>query len=153
MTLVRCALAILVLTSSATAAAEPGPTLDQFDWLVGSWEREVGDGVSIEEWTRVSANVIEGTTVVRIGDALEITEHLRIERFGDRIYYIALPGENAMPTPFELVQHEQGRWVFENPEHDFPTRIIYLSLDATHLRVRIEGPGGEGGIDFDFVRR
>jgi hypothetical protein len=144
--------ATLILFASG-AAAEPGPALDQFDWLVGAWERDVRDGVSIEEWTRVGENVIEGRTVVRRGEALEITEHLRIERFGDRIYYIALPGENAMPTPFELVRHEDGRWIFENPDHDFPTRIIYLRLDPTHLRVRIEDPGGENGIDFDFVRR
>jgi hypothetical protein len=140
---------LIVLVSLAGAGAEPGASLDQFDWLEGAWEREGG---SAEEWKRVSANALEGTAIMERDGVRKVTEHLRIERLGDRIYYIALPLQNPLPTPFALVEHDDDRWVFENPDYDFPTRIVCQRLDATHLRISIEG-SDDGPIDFEFTRR
>ncbi|MFN0099129.1 MAG: DUF6265 family protein, partial [Gemmatimonadaceae bacterium] len=39
---------------------------------------------------------------------------------------------------------------FENPAHDFPTRITYRRVGSDSLLVRVEGPG-QGGALRGFV--
>jgi hypothetical protein len=83
------------------------------------------------------------------------TESLRLERLGDDVFYTARPRQNLFPTAFRLIESDARRFVFENPEHDFPQRIVYERIGATKLHVRIEGDdsGESHGVDFHFVRR
>jgi hypothetical protein len=48
----------------------------------------------------------------------------------------------------------QWEAVFENPDHDFPNRIIYRTPDADSLFARIEGKrnGRVSGVDFSLKR-
>ena len=64
-------------------------------------------------------------------------EYLRIESTEDGIVYFASPlGKNE--TRFPMTELSEREVVFENPEHDFPQRIIY-QLEGTELRARLEG--------------
>jgi hypothetical protein len=150
--LVPCVLGAAI--GQADSEATSPASLAQFEWLEGSWERQVRGGVATESWIRVSENTMEGIATVTRGDEERTTEHLRIGLFGDRIYYTALPQENAMPTSFELVEATEDRWTFENPDHDFPQRIIYARHAAGRLSVRIEGleDSSDSGVDFEFTR-
>lgn len=65
-------------------------------------------------------------------------EYLRIEVQEDGIYYLASPKGRYPPTPFKLTSSTANEAVFENPEHDFPTRIIYRRR-GNKLYARIEG--------------
>ena len=62
---------------------------------------------------------------------------------GRQIVYLASPGGRSPSTPFRLVRSTPGPMheaVFENPDHDFPNRIIYrLSEEEGVLTARIEG--------------
>ena len=81
-------------------------------------------------------------------------EFLRISEEPDgRIVFVASPSNQDSAT-FTLVEHEANRAVFENPEHDFPQRIIYSLISASKLLGRIEGSiGGEfKGIDFPMTK-
>ena len=63
-----------------------------------------------------------GRTIV--GDKTVGFEFLRIEQRVDGIYYVASP--NGGPTTdFKMTRLIGQEVVFENPEHDFPKRIIY----------------------------
>lgn len=55
---------------------------------------------------------------------------------------------------FKLVKHGEGEALFENPEHDFPQRIIYRLEKDGSLFARIEGTinGKERGVDFPMKR-
>ncbi len=48
------------------------------------------------------------------------------------------PGGRSPATPFGLVDSGDRRATFENPDHDFPQRIIY-ERRGNELTVRIEG--------------
>ena len=64
-------------------------------------------------------------------------EFLRIERRDGKLVYLAMP--HAEPeTPFPLKSATADRVVFENPEHDFPQRLIYWR-DGARLCARVEG--------------
>jgi hypothetical protein len=77
---------------------------------------------------------------------------IRQQENGD-IFYVALPsGQNE--TWFKLVKMGEKEAVFENPEHDFPQRIIYRLENDGSLHARIEGmsKGQLKGIDFPMKR-
>jgi len=152
----RALLLAAAIASLATpaATADPAGSLDAFAWLEGEWIRSTKRGEVVERWTRVSDDTMEGIATISRGTDSAVTEHLRLERLGDGIFYVARPRENPMPTPFLLVAADGTRFTFENPEHDFPQRIVYIRDGETSLRVRIEGmEEGTDGVDFAFVKR
>ena len=95
----------------------------QFDWLIGTWQRETRNGIAYERWTKVSDRTLEGDSIV--DDDTTHLEFLRLEQFGHEIFYVPKVAHNRYPVPFKLVRAEEGSFVFEHPEHDFPQRIIY----------------------------
>jgi hypothetical protein len=130
--------ALLALVAGAgDAAAEM--SLDSLSWLSGEWVRDTRRGEAVERWTRVSEDTMEGVAFVTVGDSTHVTESLRIERLGDAIFYVARPAENRFPTPFRMLECTDARVVFENPDYDFPQRIVYERDGAGGLTARIEG--------------
>ena len=64
-------------------------------------------------------------------------EFLRIEKRGDTLVYLAMPGGQP-PTEFPLKSSDASEIVFENLSHDFPQRILYWRKGA-QLCARVEG--------------
>ncbi len=83
---------------------------------------------------------------------------------GEFWYIPTIPDQNNQrQIPFKLVGAKGYYFVFENPEHDFPQRIIYHLKSANAatkyvptqgdlLFVRVENLEGIKGIDYNFVR-
>jgi hypothetical protein len=113
-------------------------TLSDLTWLAGYWVGEDG-GVKMEElWLPPRGSLMLGLhrDVSESGKAFY--EYLRIEETAEGIVYFASPrGKPA--TAFQLASGSRQRAVFENPRHDFPTRIIYWLDRAGSLHARIEG--------------
>ena len=147
--------AAAMLLPAFAVAADRSASEDRMAWLVGAWVSETEGGTTTESWRRVSDNTMEGVAYVTTGDSTRVSEYLRIERFGDDIFYIAKPGQNEFPTAFRLVSAGEKRLVFENPNHDFPQRIIYTLTSETSLSVRIESlaDGENRGRSFVFERK
>jgi hypothetical protein len=145
----------ILLCALFISGSEPATAIEEFGWLDGAWERPAKELTAVEEWTRVSSDTMEGIVYLTDGNETRITEHLRIERFGERIYYLALPVENEFPTPFELVDRGDASWTFENPDYQFPQRLVYKRTEDGGLTVRIEGTdeGEERGLELQFTRR
>lgn len=78
--------------------------------------------------------------------------HIRNNTDG-KLVYIALPS-GQRETTFTLSALADGAVTFENPQHDFPQRVIYRRLPGDRLAARIEGARGgkERGIDFPMKR-
>ena len=116
--------------------ADPG--LRALFWMEGSWTTGEGEERTEEQWTCTDdATMVGINRVLRGGEAVS-SEQLRIEKREDGIVYVAIPAGQE-PTTFRAIYSGPAKVVFENPDHDFPTRITYwLSLEG-HLRARIEG--------------
>lgn len=138
--------AVLVFTAALPAMASSAGALDEFGWLAGYWTNASEDGSStIEElWLPPAAGrlMVGVHRDVRNNERV-FFEYLRIETRSDGVYYVSKPS-NQDEAAFRLVAHAPGeRAVFENPEHDFPQRIIY-TLDGDVLTATISGTiGGE----------
>ncbi len=77
-------------------------------------------------------------------------EYLRISETDDQSLALFASPSGRSPTQFDLVSLTNSEIVFENPEHDFPQRIIYRLGDDGSLLGRIEGQSNGELIAVDF---
>jgi hypothetical protein len=130
-------LALLALALSGSAAAAAAD-LKSLAWMAGTWTG-VADSVEMEEiWTAPKAQSMLGLHRDAAEGRTVSFEFLRIEATSEAITYWASP-KGRPATPFKLVEGGQKRVVFENPEHDFPRRILYWLGDDGSLHARVEG--------------
>ncbi len=78
-------------------------------------------------------------------------EYLRLEQRGDGIYYVAHPKARSPGTDFKLTRLSAQEAVFENPQHDFPKRIIYRKNADGSLTASIDGGEGTRSISFAYL--
>ena len=79
-------------------------------------------------------------------------EYLRIEQRADGIYYVAHPKAQCPGTDFKLTRATSGEVVFENPDHDFPKRIIYRKTGDDAITASIDGGEGTRAMSFAYRR-
>ena len=123
-------------------------TLQDFAWLAGT-RSMLGKSLIEERWTEPALNMMLGVSrTVREGKVVEF-EFLRIESRADGLYYVAQPGGRP-PTEFKLTKWDGTEAIFENPQHDFPKRIIYRKLPDNVVWARVDGGQGTKGPEFTF---
>ncbi len=130
-----------------TGSRPPAATLATIGWMVGAWQGAHGAGQFREEWSAPQGGIMRGSgSGLSAAGVTEFSEQLRIEARGDGVVYIASPIGQAT-TEFRLTRASEHEAVFENPTHDFPTRIAYtLAADGGSLVARVDGPDGDGGV-------
>ena len=145
----------LTLTGLMSGLVDQTPKMALADlaWMAGSWSG-TAHGIDMEEhWTAPKGNSMIGIhRDVGKGRTL-LFEFLRIEQLGNQIVYLSMPNGRSPATPFPLKELSGTRVVFENPEHEFPQRIIYWK-DGNDLRARIEGTmkGKAGSEEWRWTR-
>ncbi|HET8781250.1 MAG TPA: DUF6265 family protein [Pyrinomonadaceae bacterium] len=128
------------------------PTLSDISWITGDWQTAPGGRRQIEEhWTAVAGGSMMGVSRTIAGDKTVEFEYLRIEQRADGIYYVAHPKARCPGTDFKLTSASATEAVFENPQHDFPKRIIYRKTDGG-LTASIDAGEGSKGMSFVFKK-
>jgi hypothetical protein len=149
-------LGIALLSASAHAQAPAAePTLQDFAWLAGHWRIEQADRQVDEQWMAPAGGLMMGMARNIQGGKVREYEFtlLRQEPNGD-IFYVASPSKQS-ETSFKLTSLEGGAAVFENPQHDFPKKIVYARQADGSLLAAIEGPGRDGKprrVEYPFKR-
>lgn len=115
-----------VATSTSDATVKGAQ--DLIDDLVGQWVDDPGEDSTIfhEQWHRLDARHYEGLGFVMLGNDTVSIEHLNINLTDTGMFYAAeIPTQNeGRPVYFKLTSANDSL-VFENPQHDFPQRIVY----------------------------
>ena len=143
MTDVLRALALAALALTPAAAPTPGP-LEPLRFLAGCWRGAAGkDRVIEEHYTGPSANLILGMTRYTRNGVATGFEFSTIAWKDSAVVLTPRP-EGQEPVPFPLARMDATSAVWENPAHDFPTRIAYRLVPGDTLVARIEGPGPGG---------
>jgi hypothetical protein len=146
-------IALALFCSVRARAQEQKFKLEDFAWLAGCWENDRAGRVGEERWTKPKAGMMLGTgQTVKDGKTVEF-EFMRIHEEKGDILFTAKPSGQPEAS-FKLVSYKDGKAVFENPQHDFPQRVIYGKQPDGSLLARIEGEmaGQQRGIDFPFKR-
>ena len=129
------------------------PTIADIAWISGDWQTEPGGKRQIEEhWTNVAGASMLGMSRTVAGDKTIEFEYLRIEQRADGIYYVAHPKARCPGTDFKLTRASATEAVFENPQHDFPKRIIYRKTGDNSLSASIDGGEGTRAITFSYLK-
>ena len=122
-------------------------------WLRGCWTMTNGDRVIEEQWMAPAGKAMLGVGRTVRGESLIEYEFVVLREQGDRLEYVAQP--SGQPAASFLLREVGDRQVvFENPQHDFPQRILYRALPGDKLHARIEGMrnGSLRGVDFPMKR-
>ena len=148
-------LSMLTLSVNAAESSATKPTLDAFAWLAGHWRLEAGVRKVDEQWMSPAGGLMMGMARAIEGDKVAEYEFtlLRQEPNGD-IFYIANPSKQR-EAMFKLTSLANGEAVFENPDHDFPKKIIYAQRADGSLLAAIEGPDKDGKtrrVEYPFKR-
>lgn len=138
-----------------SSGAFPQTKIEDLNWLAGCWERsdKAKNLLVSEQWMKPAGTSIIGMgRTVRNGKTVDY-EFMRIEQREDGLFFVAKPKANPVETSFKLKSSSPNEVVFENPEHDFPQRVIY-KFNGKTLTGRIEGMqnGKSMGIDFPFEK-
>jgi hypothetical protein len=130
-------ISLSIFSQSPLETPEKQIILKNLEWLSGYWTAEV-DGTNMEElWLPESNGTMIGIHRDLFNSGKVFFEYLRIVQTENSISFYASP-MGKKPTEFKLKSLNEQSVVFENPEHDFPQRIMY-SLKANTMFVRIEG--------------
>jgi len=106
-------------------------------WMAGDWQTDPnGRSTSDEHWARPAGGIMIGMSRTVAGNKLISFESLRIEQRGEAIFYVASVKGRCPATDFKLTRLNAQEAVFENPDHDFPKRIIYRKKSAQEMSSR-----------------
>ena len=148
----RTRIMLILLAAASTSAAAPPGRVAQLGWMAGDWIEEKGGAWTEERWAPPRAGVMLGTTLSGTGDRATEFEFVRIaaDARGAVDYWASPEGRSAVP--FRLISASAAAAVFENPKHDYPTRIAYRREGAM-LVAEISGPGGAHPMRWRYRRR
>ena len=139
-------------------AADTKHTIEELGWLAGGWETaKDGERWTDEHWTTPSGGAMLGMSrTVKVG-ALAEFEYLRIVQKGDEIVYVAQPGGRAPGTEFKMTSLTEGaagyrRVMFENPDHDFPKRILYVRRADGTLVATVDAGEDTKAVTYEYRR-
>lgn len=133
----------LILTEVAfTQSALP-------DFLQGTWKAE--DKELYEHWDKLNENTLKGFSYTMKNGEIKVSEYLDISRTSNAINYTAaVPNQNKGEGMIFKLTKADSSFTFENPDHDFPKKIVYNKLSDTEILVQLSGDYPDG---FSFKMR
>jgi Domain of unknown function (DUF6265) len=134
---------ILSQSIEANQSNNPAFKIEDLAWMSGDWETALGRAQIDEHWAKVAGGSMIGMSRTVAGGKTVSFEYLRIEARGAEIYYVAHPRARNPGTDFKLVRLTAEEAIFENPEYDFPKRLLYRKNRDGTLTARVEGDGTE----------
>lgn len=132
---------ILLLITSAVAMPAHGTELNDINalsWMSGSWVGSFHGRPMEAQYSSANGGVIVGYTKIYNGDQSEFFEFEKFQVVDGRIELSPSPfGHQGVPFAIQSISATKA--VFENPQHDFPNRIIYELKPNGEMFARIEG--------------
>lgn len=113
-----------------------------FEKLTGQWlsEKNAHGTVMGEIWEKKDEKSMKGKSFMIKNNDTTILETVELIKEGSDIFYIPVAfGQNDdKPVRFKLTSVNNTAYIFENPEHDFPKRIVYDFLKNKTLHAYID---------------
>jgi hypothetical protein len=143
-------------SAAPKTAAASRADLSACTWLAGTWSGQISDGTFEARYSLPQDGMIMSfSRLIKEG---EVAFH-EFEIFdSDEQSAFLQPYPGGKPAArFRLVSHDPQarRLVFENPQNDFPTRIVYERPSDDRLVITLNDPhsGSEKVEIFDLTKR
>ena len=131
---------ISVLTNVSAFAQKKSAPENHF---AGRWQTLSSSKILGEYWVRKSDSLWTGTGYYIKGRDTTVTETIELRVIGKDLFYIPIVKyqNNEEPVRFKMTSSSKGIFVFENPAHDFPKRIVYDFSAKEKLHAYVGGGG------------
>ena len=119
----------------------------EFGWLIGTWQEAK---YSFEVWKKegdflsASAYQIDHQSGNKV-----VSEEIKLVKKGNDFYYVPDVAGPQGPIEFRITSFDENSFTAENPEHDFPKKIIYKRTGEL-LEATISG--GSKSISYSFKK-
>ncbi len=132
----------LICFCGAGASAQKIKTFRNIDWLEGEWIMEGKKGNTYEIWKIIDDNRMEGKSFkVFKKDTTQREDIQLVMENGEITYIVTTIGQNNNePVRFKMTDGNRRHMEFENPEHDFPKKIVYQWKQNDHFEAEVIGP-------------
>lgn len=132
--------------------------IKEFDWLVGHWEGHSSKNESTEVWEKQNDSTFTGYAyVVSPEKDTLMYENMVLDQRRDSLHLVvSVKNQNDdNPVAFTLTGFAANKYIFENPDHDFPTRIIYNKIAEDSLLAEVSGQenGKTTILEFEMVKK
>jgi hypothetical protein len=131
--------------------------LDQLHWLLGNWQNISPEKQSYERWKQQDDSTLVAHSFTLIESDTVFAERLTLKQIASDVFLtaIAYQQNDDQPVSFKMIPSEPGVFTFENPDHDFPTRISYSNPVKDSIHAWIDGmvEGEDRKVDFFFERQ
>ncbi len=116
-------------------------SIEQANWFIGSWQNISNDDLFVENWRYVCDSIYKGESYILQNNDTAFYESINLEKINNEWYYtVSVKGQNKEePVAFKLTSLSPNQLVFENPTHDFPTKITYLKISQDSIVASISG--------------
>lgn len=116
--------------------------LEKANWFLGNWGNTSPEGELTESWKKENDSVYTSATYFVVGGKDTVfAETARLEETNGKLAYIVtVPSQNeSKPVRFDMTSATESQIVFENPQHDYPTKIVYTKTANDSLVAEISG--------------
>ena len=134
--------------SVITETVEIDKKSNNFDWLIGKWERlneEEGKN-TFENWEKISNTEYSGIGfTMQNGDTIK-QEKIQLINTGEKWNLTVKVPEEMESISFKMTNHSENEFTCENTEIDFPNKIRYwkngdkinASVSNTEMEIQFE---------------
>jgi Domain of unknown function (DUF6265) len=149
--IILTAVALLALVSCKQTPKEETPTeatmssthpnMAKAEWFIGEWENKSAEGDLVENWKKVNDSLYMGENYFIVkGDTVFAEKVALVDIYGKMSYNVSDADQNAGESvPFVMTSIDDNQVIFENPEHDFPSKITYNKVAPDSLVAEISG--------------
>jgi len=125
-------LTLFILFITVIASAQSGLP----DFLQGTWKTENKE--IYEHWDQPNKSTLKGISYSIKEGKMTVSEYLEITEINKEVNYKAtvLNQNQGKEVKFKLTKKD-STYTFENPDHDFPKKIVYQKLNDKEIFVRV----------------
>ena len=131
--------AAVIICLSSFLFTDKGKVFKKLYVLEGTWKMMTKRGAICEEWKKVDNNYLQSKGYMIKGSDTTINERVALTNTKEGVFYTSTVEDqnNKQPVAFKMTSSENNMFVFENPEHDFPKRIVYklITTDSLHAYI------------------
>lgn len=121
------------------------------DFLQGTWKMENKE--IYEHWDKLNDKILKGFSYKLNDGQMKVSEYLEIKKHDNHIVYTAsvINQNQGKAIDFKLTKTD-STFTFENPNHDFPKKIVYQKLSDTEILVQVSD-GNKKGFSYKIMKQ
>lgn len=142
----------IILTSFLYKKMQVDDPFKELQRLDGVWIMKKGNVAIGEAWVKVNDKLLQGSGFYLKGNDTIVTERVALKKMNNEIVYTStvMDQNNQQPVDFKLTSARNNIFVFENPVHDFPKRIVYEFVGEDSIHAFIDAGIGRKENRRDF---